>query len=82
MKKHGYNAKSYFKLMLNKLKIMKGPLISYIPFGDLGQGSFPEQFHMLIIQIIFLKLFKTINKWMMYEIHLSNENLSIMDGHG
>ncbi len=68
--------------MLNKLKIMKGPLISYIPFGDLGQGSFPEQFHMLIIQIIFLKLFKTINKWMMYEIHLSNENLSIMDGHG
>lgn len=43
--KQNYDAISYFKLMLKKLKVMKGLIYTLYPFGDLDQGSF----HMPII---------------------------------
>jgi len=35
----GYGAKLCLRLMLNKLKEMRGPFL-FIPLWDLGQGSF------------------------------------------
>jgi hypothetical protein len=36
----GYDKKTYQKLVLNKLKVMKGPTPILYPIGDLTQGSF------------------------------------------
>jgi len=47
--KQSYGARSYFKVVLNILKIMGG-LVYLYPFGDLIQGSFYGCFHMCTIQ--------------------------------
>ncbi len=44
----GYDARSCLKLLLNKLKEMKGPIPILYPFGDLVQGSFQGGFYMCI----------------------------------
>jgi len=41
----GYGTKLYFKLVLNKLKIMKVFTFYLYPFGDLVQKNFDESFH-------------------------------------
>jgi len=42
----GYKTRLYFKLVLNKLKVMKGPTYFYLySFGDLVQRNFHGGFH-------------------------------------
>ncbi len=50
----GYDARSYFKLVLNKLKVM-GRYFCLHSFGDLAQKSFHGSLHMPIIEATFLK---------------------------
>jgi hypothetical protein len=43
--KQGYGVRSYFKLMLNKLKVMGVSYFYLYPFVNLVQRSFHESFH-------------------------------------
>jgi hypothetical protein len=45
------------KLMLNKLKVMRGPTLNLYPIGDLIQRSFHKGFYVCINQKSFLKSF-------------------------
>jgi hypothetical protein len=57
---------SYYKLMLNKLQVMRSYFYLY-PFGDLFQRSFYGDFHVFGIQGTFLKSFLK-SKWIKNEL--------------
>jgi hypothetical protein len=59
--KQSYGTKSYLKLILNKLKAMKGPTFTYTPLGTLLLGNFHGGFHVPINQGSFLISFMTTN---------------------
>jgi hypothetical protein len=54
--KQNYKTKSYFKLMLNKLKVMGFYLYLY-PFGNLAKETFHGGFHVPTDHGNFLKSF-------------------------